>query len=419
MAKKLSLKERLAQKRAEGSLSTTGKIKKPISKEAFAKKQEELRLAEEERLRKEKQERLEAEKRRKEIERIAALEAARKKAAADAEYKAQKRILELEKEKEMIKAISGETNAGDPERPKIEYIILVASVFFAFVVAYTLGRTFMNRKAKNDSVVMAKKALAIFEKTDKVLDNYERYLRNHTADQIDFGTVKVLAKEGETFLKNDEFARFPTYGASFYAFGNTVGKNMLKYNRLYTNLIEQSIRIKTFLSNPKTRKILESVNNVKNIIKITPKTKVVVLNGNFSPKDIREIVAINIYDKDKMDMVVKQGLLAKYSGVATEEEKKARTRAKKRKLVRASSARLVKITLLGDPDRGEIVLPIAYLTPVTGASEFFQTTKLEYVQFQESYRSIKSTWKTLNEVRKSIKEDLNKKTHTPLLGMAF
>ena len=416
MTKKLSLKERLAQKRASGnSLSTTGKIKKPVSKEEFAKKQEEIRLKKEEERRLAEIKRKEEAKRQKEIERIAALEAARKEAAAKAEYKAKKRELELAEKKEMLKAISGETNAGDPDRPKIEYIILVGLALFSFVVAWTLGRTFIDRKVKNDSVTMAKKALSIFEETDKVLDNYAQYLRNHKGDTIDFGAGKILAKQGEKYLKNDEFALFPTYGASFYEFGNTVGKNMLKYNRLYLTLINQAIRINTYSKDPKVKRVLESVNNVKKIIKITPKTNVVVLNGDFIPN--KELRAIGVYNSN--EVIVAQGTMAKFIGVATEAEAKARKRGKQYKLVRHSSAKLVKIILLNNPDKGEIILPIAYLTPIKGASDFFQTTKLEYVTFKEMYSSLRANWEEIKVIRSSIKEDLERKSAVPALGMAF
>ena len=400
--KKLSLKERLAQKKA-----LKGSVKPAISKADFEKKKEEKRRLEEERLKELERKRKEEERIRLEAERKAAEEAARKKAEEEAEYLRQKRELELKEREEAIKAISGETNAGEPERSKADYVILASAILITFIIAYSMGRIFLNRKTKNESVKMAQKALPVFEEADRVLDKYERYFKNHKNERIDFGAADILGKEGEKFLVNDEFFRLPVYAASFYAYGNNLGKNILKYVQLYQSLIRASVRLKGMLSNKKVRAILEKVNEQKNIIKITEKTVIATFNSPYTLPDNK-------------DYTIKMGEMVQILGVyePTEAEKKAM--AKKRRKMRIKNVQKVRVLLLDDPDNlGELIVPNLYFTPVNKPYKYFQTLKPEYVKYKELYNTIKNDWKDISIIRAGIKKDLRSKASSPLLPMAF
>ncbi len=405
--KKLSLKERLAQKNA---LKKAGGAKQGISKADFEKKQEENRKLEEQRLKELERKKKEAERVRLEAEAKAAEEAARKKAEEDAAFLKQKRELELKEKEEAIKAISGETNAGEPDRNKSDYVILAVSVIIAFVIAYAMGRIFMDRKAKNDSVKMAQKALPVFEKADAVLDEYDKYFRNHKNERIDFGVGKIIGKKGEPFLIDDDFMKLPTYTASFYGYGTMVGKNTLKYVQIYSSLVRSAARLNAFLSGKrgeKVIKILEAVNEQKSVITITPKTKIVVFNSNYPLPQNKEYV-------------IKMGTLAEYIGpyTPTPEEKKAEMRRRKR--MRIKYIEKLKIRLLDDPAKlGELIVPVPYFSPVNDPYKYFQTLKPEYVKYQELYSTIKNDWKDISAIRENIKKDLKKKSNSALLPMAF
>jgi len=406
--KKLSLKERLAQKNALKKAG--GGAKTSISKADFEKKQEEKRILEEQRLKELERKRKEAERVRLEAEAKAAEEAARKKAEEEAEYLKQKRDLEIKEKEEAIKAISGETNAGDPGRNKSDYIILVAIVILAAGITFSMGRTFLDRKAKNDTVKMAQKALPVFMKADAVLEEYDKYFRNHKDERIDFGAGKILGKKGERFLVDDEFMKLPTYAASFYGYGTMVGKNTLKYVQLYSSIVRASIRLNGFLSGKngaKVIKILKEVNEQKSVIKITEKTRMVIFNSDYPLPQNKEYI-------------LKMGTLVEYLGPYTPTPEEKRAEMKRRKHMRIRYIEKLRIRLLDDPAKlGELIVPLPYFTPVNNPYKFFQTLKPEYVKYQEIYNSIKADWKEISAIRENIKKDLKKKSNDQILGMAF
>ena len=404
--KKLSLKERLAQKNA---LKKAGGVKQGISKADFEKKQEENRQLEEQRLKELERKKKEAERVRLEAEAKAAEEAARKKAEEDAVFLKQKRELELKEKEEAIKAISGETNAGEPERHKSDYIILAVSILITFFIAYAVGRIFMNRKAKNDSIKMAQKALPVFEKADSILDEYDKYFRNHKNERIDFGVGKIIGKKGQALLVDDDFMKLPTYTASFYSYGTMVGKNTLKYVQLYSSLVRSAARLNAFLSGKrgeKVIKVLEAVNEQKSVITITKKTKIAIFNSNYPLPQNKEYI-------------IKMGTLVEYqSYTPTPEEKKAEM--KRRKRMRIRYIEKLKVRLLDDPAKlGELIVPMAYFSPVNDPYKYFQTLKPEYVKYQELYNTIKNDWKDISAIRENIKKDLKKKSSSALLPLAF
>ena len=402
--KKLSLKERLAQKNA---LKKTGGAKQNISKADFEKKQEEKRRQEEERVKELERKKKEEERVRLEAEARAAEEAARKKAEEEAEFLRQKRELELKEKDAAIKAISGETDAGKLGRGKSDYFILAASILFSFIIAYAMGRTFLTRKTKNDTIEMAKKALPIFLKVDKVLDRYESYTRNHKDERINFGAGDIIGKDAAGFLANDDFLKLPTYVASFYGYGTMVGKNTLKYVQLYSTLIRASIDLKAFTSNEKVKKILEHVNDQKNIIKITDKMHIATFNSNYALPSNKEYI-------------IKAGTMVQVIDIykPTPEEKKAEM--KKRKRMRIKYIKKFRILLLDDVAKlGELHVPMEYFTPVNDAYKYFQTLKPELVRYRALASKVETTWKELSALRANIKKDLKKKANSAKLPMAF
>jgi len=401
--KKLSLKERLAKKNA--LKKSGGEAKQGLSMADFQKKQEENKRLEEERLKELERQKKEAERVRLEAEAKAAEEAARKKAEQDAEFLKQKRELELKEKDAAIKAISGETDAGKLKRSKGDYVILLLAVVFSLILAYSMGRTFLDRKAKNDNISMAEKAYPVFVKADKILDTYDSFFRNNKNQRIDFGAGKILGGEGEVFLTNDDFLKLPTYAASFYGYGTMVGKNTLKYVQLYSSLVRASVRLNNMLKNKKVRAVLEKVNELSTIITITKDTMVATFNSPY---------------KHSKEVVIKMGTPVKILGVyePTAEEKKAMK--KKRRGMRVGNVQKVRVLLLDDPRKiGEMAVPNLYFTPVNEAHKYFQTLKPEYVKYLELYNTIKSDWKDISAIRVGIKKDLKNKAASAKLPMAF
>jgi hypothetical protein len=403
--KKLSLKERLAEKNA--LKKSEGGAKQTISKADFEKKQEENRILEEQRLKELERKKKEEERVRLEAEAKAAEEAARKKAEQEAEYLKQKRELELKEKEEAIKAISGETDAGKLGRGKSDYVILAVAILFSLGLAYPMGRIFMERKAKNDTIEMAKKSLPVFERADAVLDKYDKYFRNHKNERIDFGAGDILGKLGEPILLDDDFMKLPTYAASFYGYGTMVGKNVLKYVQLYSSLVRASSRLRALVSNKKNREILEKVNDEKQILKITDKTVIATFNSPYPLPQNKEYV-------------IPMGEMVQILGVyePTAEEKKAMAAKRKKMVIR--NVQSIRVILLNDTAKlGEFVVPNLYFTPINNPYKYFQTLKPEYVKYQELYNTIKTDWKDISAIRENIKKDLKKKANSPKLPMAF
>lgn len=391
--KKLSLKERLAKKKGLSG----GGVKKPITKEDFEQKKLEQQKLEEQLKKQEELKKQEAERRLQEEEKEARDEAARVKREAEVKRMNEEHKMKMKEKEAMLKAISGETDAGDAPKSKAGIVVLLGSVLITFLVAYTMRGIFDNRRILNEHVKQAKKAHEIFKKSNKIFDDYDRYLRNHGGDKIDFGAGKYLGKLGIPLLKDDEVMEiFPLTAGALGA----AGKDMIKYTSLMITVIRQSARLNGFLTK-KTIKILQEVNKQKKVIELNKESLVTVLNTDYPLPDNKDYIL-------KMGELV--DFIEVYEPPVPVEDPKAKKKKKRRTrpVQKSPLDDKLKVRLLRDTNI-EFIVPKIYLVPITDAYKYFGTIKPEYIQYTEMYEVIKKNWKELDTIRKKLKTTLQEK----------
>ncbi|MBN2693411.1 hypothetical protein JXR93_02010 [bacterium] len=377
--KKLSLKERLGQKKTAG-------IPQTLTKEDFEQKKLEQQRLEEERLKEEERLRKEEEKKRKEEELKKKKEEEARRIREEKERLETERQLKLKEQEVFLKAVSGETKEGEAPKSKLGIILSVVFVLLAFLIGYGLSSIFSGRKVLNEAIVQAGKAFEIIKKSEEVLDKYEQYLRNHKNDKVDLGAGLILGKEGVALLQGDDFTeKFQVYAASIY---KVAGKDMIRYANLLMNLINNANRLNIVLDK-QTIEILEGVNQQKTLIKLNQESIVTVVNTDYPLPDNK-------------DYIIKMGEMTEF--VSVYEDPKPNPKKKKTPFDDKLNVRLIRDTNI------EFAIPKVYLTPITDAHKYFETIKPEFVKYETAYRPIKDDWKEIDSMRKRLKQTLEKKS---------